>query len=582
MFERRQNLVAEKFRQYLLPTILMTMSTSMALVVDGIIVGNLLGARELAALNLTMPLTLCFSTLFAMVGVGGSTLMSMARAGRDEEGVAAIVTLSTALLAGGGVLFSVLGTIFLPQITRALSSQAELQSLVSAYAWVTLLGAPVQILVPGLTFFIRSDGAPNFASKVLIVANIVNLSMDVVYMRFLGMGIEGAGLATVTGYSVGAVMVGIYLLRPGHGLSFVLPRKAICRRTGEILVTGLTSALGQIFLFVKILALNHIVLMTLGTAGMVAFSVCISCLSLVSMFISGATQAMMPIVGAMYGEKDWQGIRFTLHKALSFMAWSSLLLILVFELIPQWVMACYGVHDPEKVAVGVHALRLFAPSLLGVGFSFVVMYYFQAVKQRGLSVATSVVQGLLVVPCAYLLSRIWGGTGIWLSFIISELATVAFIAGMARVKRANNPGRYSSVFLFPTPEDGRFMDVTLFSSSQDASRISEQVADFAGKQGLEPQKAMMVGLAAEEMTELITRHSYEGKANRPIDVMVHLDPKDVILRFRDGGRAFNPTTCPEGEDGACSNIFLLRQVARGIDYTRVIGLNSTIVTMARA
>ncbi|MFP4284695.1 MAG: MATE family efflux transporter, partial [Desulfovermiculus sp.] len=174
MFERRQNLVAEKFRQYLLPTILMTMSTSMALVVDGIIVGNLLGARELAALNLTMPLTLCFSTLFAMVGVGGSTLMSMARAGRDEEGVAAIVTLSTALLAGGGVLFSVLGTIFLPQITRALSSQAELQSLVSAYAWVTLLGAPVQILVPGLTFFIRSDGAPNFASKVLIVANIVN------------------------------------------------------------------------------------------------------------------------------------------------------------------------------------------------------------------------------------------------------------------------------------------------------------------------------------------------------------------------------------------------------------------------
>ncbi|MFP4035425.1 MAG: ATP-binding protein, partial [Desulfovermiculus sp.] len=189
---------------------------------------------------------------------------------------------------------------------------------------------------------------------------------------------------------------------------------------------------------------------------------------------------------------------------------------------------------------------------------------------------------LLVVPCAYLLSRIWGGTGIWLSFIISELVTVAFIAGMARVKRAKNPGRYSSIFLFPTPDEARFMDVTLFSSSQDAARISEQVAGFAGKQGLEPQKAMMVGLAAEEMTELITRHSYEGKANRPIDVMVHLDPKDVILRFRDGGKAFNPTTCPEGEDGACSNIFLLRQVARGIDYTRVIGLNSTIVTMARA
>ncbi|MGM0759796.1 MAG: MATE family efflux transporter [Thermodesulfobacteriota bacterium] len=582
MFERRQNLVAEKFRQYLLPTILMTMSTSMALVVDGIIVGNLLGAKELAALNLTMPLILCFSALFAMVGVGGSTLMAMARAGRDEKQVAVIISLSTALLAGGGVLFSILGSIFLPEITKALSSQAELQALVSDYAWVLLFGAPVQILVSGLTFFIRSDGAPRFASKVLIVANVVNLSMDVVYIRFLGMGIEGAGLATVSGYSVGAVMIGIYLLRPGHGLSFILPRKAICRRTGEILATGATSALGQIFLFVKILALNHIVLMTLGTAGMVAFSVCISCLSLVSMFISGATQTMMPIVGAMYGEKDWQGIRFTLHKALSFVVWSSLLLILVFELIPQWVMACYGVHDPDKVAVGVHALRLFAPSLLGVGFSFVVMYYFQAVRQRRLSIATSVVQGLFVVPCAYLLSKVWGGTGIWLSFIVSELVTVAFIAYMARAKRVKNPGLYSSVFLFPKPEEARFMDVTLFSSSRDAAQISEQVADFAGGQGLESQKAMMVGLAAEEMAMLITRHSYDGQPNRPIDVMVHLDPKDVILRFRDGGKAFNPTTCPEDENEACSNIFLLRKLAQKIDYTRVIGLNSTIVTMARA
>lgn len=581
MFERKQNLVADKFRQYLLPTILMAMSVSIALVLDSIIVGNLLGSRELAAVNLVTPLTLCFSAVFAMVGVGGATLMCIALGGRDLARARRILSQSNILLILASLVFPVIGLFFLPQLTSVLTSEADLAPLVSGYAGVLLLGAPLLIVVPGFTFFIRSDGNPGFASKILIYSNVVNLVMDVVNIRLFGMDIKGAALATLIGYLVGAGMIMYYLLRKEHQLRFA-PLKEVRREEFvEIPAAGITSALGQIFLFLKMLAVNHIVLSTLGTPGMVAFSVCLSCLSLVSMFISGATQTMMPIVGVMFGEKDWRGIRFTVLPAIRLVTIANLGLVLIFVCFPRQILNVYGVVDQEVVKVGVEALRVFAPSLLGVGFSFLMMYYNQAVGRKGFSVVISIVQGLGVVPIAYLLAPLWGGFGIWISFSISEGVTAALIFAVSVYVRRRYAGLYESIFLFQLTRNASVSDVTIFSNVADAVGLSREISDFALERGVDKKTALMVGLAAEEMTLLILTNAYQNREKQPIDVMTRVDDAEILFRFRDGGIPFNPTECEDDEREACTNIFLLRRLAKKIEYVRVIGLNSTIITLSK-
>lgn len=582
MLERKQNLVVEKFRQYLLPTILMTMSVSIALVLDSIIVGNLLGSEQLASVNLVTPLSLGFSALFAMIGVGGSTLMAVAKGARDEMRASRILTQSSLMLACGSLAFPVAACFFLPQIVRGLTSQPELVDFVSNYAAVLLYGAPLLIFVSGFSFFIRSDGNPQFASKILVYSNIVNLVMDIVYIRVFGMNIGGAALATLTGYLVGAFMIVAYLWRKNHQLVFARITEIKPAEMLEIPAAGISSTLGQVFLFVKMLAINHIVLATLGTPGMVAFSVCLSCLSLVSMFISGATQTMMPIVGVMFGEKDWQGIRFTVLPALKFIFRSNLLLVAVFLLLPRQILALYGVTEESSVVIGVEALRWFAPSLLGVSFSFLMIYYNQTVNRKWFSVLITSVQGLAVIPFALMLAPIWGGIGIWSSFILAEIFSAILIYVVAIIVRRRYPGHYETIFLFEKHEDFSVLDVTIFSDADNAVNLSRQISDFAMKHGVNKRDAMFVGLAAEEMAMHTITNCYKNAEARPIDVMTRVDDHEIILRFRDGGAAFNPTKCLDEEREDCSNIFLLHKIASKIDYARIIGLNSTIVTIPRS
>ena len=74
MFSRNGNLLIKKFNSFFLPTILMSLSSSLSVVADGIIVGNMVGADALAAVNLGMPLIQIFAAIFVFFGLGGSVL----------------------------------------------------------------------------------------------------------------------------------------------------------------------------------------------------------------------------------------------------------------------------------------------------------------------------------------------------------------------------------------------------------------------------------------------------------------------------------------------------------------------------
>jgi len=63
-FERSGLLVRRKFREYLAPTILTTISMSLAAIVDGVLVGNILGDRALSAVGLSIPIIYCMNMLF--------------------------------------------------------------------------------------------------------------------------------------------------------------------------------------------------------------------------------------------------------------------------------------------------------------------------------------------------------------------------------------------------------------------------------------------------------------------------------------------------------------------------------------
>lgn len=584
MYERKGQLVENVFQKYFLPTIMMSMALSMGIIVDGIIVGNTLGSDALAAVNLVMPVTLCFNTIYAMFGIGGAALASIAKGRRDNRRADCVFTLSILSMLIVSVVLLIAGSIHLDRLAQLLAGNSSLQGLVREYLGVLIYGAPFLIVVPGFVYFVRADGRPNLASAVLIIANVVNLCLDLVFILVFKMGIAGAALATVTGYAVGFFILLRYIFSKEKNLHFLIEKTRLLKTLGQIAASGISSAIGTFLLFVKISFINSIVLNTIGETGMVAFSVCLSCLSFVSMFIAGASQTMMPILGTLYGEKDYNGIRFTAYKALRVVMISCIALVAVFEIFPQLILMLFGVTGAAEIAMGVEAIRIFALSLIGTGFTFLMMYYFQTIQRRVVSSVISVVQGLVVVvPCALFLSTVWGSFGIWISFLLAEICTFIVIRLItANIAKHSNGALRGFFLLHDWKEELPFMDVTIANEKSQAVGISDKVIRFCTQHQVDEKTAMHVGLAVEEMAVNTIEHGYKKQKEKFIDISLKIDLQEIILAFRDDGIPFDPTTYRAEEENKfrVSGIAMVKAIAKDVNYSRLLGLNSTIITIA--
>ena len=76
---RNSNIIDRKFKEFFIPSILTAMSTSMILIVDGLIVSNMLGTKEFAAVNCCLPFLQLLAMISDLLGLGGSVAISIAR-----------------------------------------------------------------------------------------------------------------------------------------------------------------------------------------------------------------------------------------------------------------------------------------------------------------------------------------------------------------------------------------------------------------------------------------------------------------------------------------------------------------------
>lgn len=578
MFERKGYIIGRQFMKFFLPTVLMTMALSLSTVVDGMIVGNILGPDALAAVNLVLPVTLLFNSVYVLIGVGGSTLYSVALGKREAEIARQLFTTSVLSMAAAGILIFIVGILFSRRIAEALTSNAgNLTELVYQYIRIVILAAPLLIIVPGLVYFIRSSGKVKTASTVLITANVVNLMLDFLFIGIFHTGIGGAALATGSGYFVG-LLIALWGVRKTKELKLCKHMESPLHMLAEMMGTGLPSTINTCLNFFRLTSINAIVMLYLGSDGVTAFSVCTSCLSIVSMFVGGSAQTMIPLLGTLYGEKDIRGIRFTIRKAILITGTSTLVLLALFEAIPDQITGLFGVTDPVQVQIASEAIRIYAVSLPMMGFLFIAMCVYQVIGHRSLSNMVALLEGfLIVVPAAWILARIFGPTGIWCAFVAGELLTIVVLAIAVKRVRSRRP-ELKGIFLLEEKEDGRILDVTMIQTRRQAAGLSEQAILFCRENGVDELTANKVGVALEEMAVQTIAQKEENGKKSYIDVRILIEEETIRLSFRDNGYPFDPLK-DHGRKSDFDNICVALAISSEISYDNILGMNCSLVTI---
>lgn len=577
MYKRNYSILSEKYNEFFFSALLMSITMNVSTIVDSIIIGVILGPTNLAAMALINPLFVFFAVLNRLIAFGGSILVSTSKAERKEEQANMYFTMSTLMMLIIGVIISLLSIIIINNLSGVLKIDASLLELFKNFATIFLLASPLLLILFGMPFFMRVDNRPRLAIIVVVVLNIVNIIMDLVYIVIFKMGIAGSALAFVTGTIAGLIVIIYYLTSKDTTLHFISLNKCKWSSIRDILSSGLSSAAGSFFYLIKLNLVNLFLYWITGSYGLAVFAVCTQCAHIVSIFTSGISQSMAPIVSIFYGEKDYSAVKFTIRRSLQIMIIASTGFVIIFELFPVTILNIFGIHDPAYLAVGINAVRIFSLSLIGNGVTYLMLLYTRAIQQKGLSFMIALTQNLLfMIPSLYFLSNMWGVNGIWISFLVAEAGTILMIYLATKYLSKNLKDGYSGFFLLGRNRNTPVFEVAIHSTLDEVVGLSDKLTNFLRENNVQKDTALSIGMATEEMAVNTVKHDSDKTCC--IDILSKIEENEITIAFRDSGIEFNPTYSSKEEESS-GNMEALQNIADNISYARIIGLNSTIITI---
>ena len=556
----------------------MTASMYLSSIIDGILVSQILGTLELSAINLTYSISFLKNILIAMFTFGGNTLAIMYKGKRDNEKADSAFSISFWAGIISSVVITVIGIALIAPTSALLGqNKAVLETLIASYLLPLWITTPLIALNNQTAAFARTDGMKNLATALPITANAINLFCDWLYMAVFRWGIAGAGWATVTGYLLGSVLVILYFRGKDRTVHFT--RKALknLRMMWKILSTGLPSALIYVCNFLRLFFTNAIILSATGTDGTQIASVSFSLNSLCLIFIEGATMTLLPILGALYGEKDIRGQKLALKHGMWVTVGLSLIILIISELFPLPLAALYGLNDSALTSVFAVTFRIMSINIPILAVIYVMRTFFQATKQKWLANILVILDGFAaIVPLMYIFSKVdiyW----LWASFPISKAVTViitfVILIIYKNLKKKDN-------LLLIEGEEGIVLDFSIHNNIEAATDAAHKAVDFCAKNGVEENLSHDIGVALEELCVNTAKYAAKTQSDS-VDIYLKISDKYVILKLRDNGNVFNPTEYIDDSGREVTGLKLVRSLTSSIEYNRVIGFNVTVVTVNR-
>lgn len=574
--------VNKKYNEYFLPTVLTAMATNIAMIVDSMLAGNMLGKNSLAAINLMSPVAQLYFSLTILFGLGASSIISYAKGKRDNALANKVFTITFVTIIALSVVLMGVGLTFGDSVCSIFTRDKELHSLLYAYYIPFIVGSPIYLLLMCSIHFVRADARPKFASNIIIIANVVNLILDLVFMGPLKMGVAGSSIATMTGYAVGFVIMSTHFIQKKSTLHFdfsiLKDINGFFSSLGKMVTMGLSGALGTMLITVKMFFLNTIIQSTGGSAGLVSYTVCSSSQIFMSMFITGASQTMIPIVGVCLGEKDFDGVKYAFMKALKILTIASIVITLFIWAAPETIIKMFGVTAPSDIAGTVPALRINALSFIGLAYSFLLLYYYMAIRKRAISTTISVLNGIgILIPSTLILAKFFGLTGIWFSLVVAQVGTLVVVLIIDFVIIKKSKGKYRNILLLEDIDDNELLSLSFKGTYENASGVSLYLTSFLTSNGIEKNIANRVAVSVEEIALEATERMKSKKKDADIDIRIFSDKNNMIVSIRDNGDEFNPNY--DIGDDEISPLKVIKSISKNIEYTRTLGFNRTIITL---
>lgn len=407
--------------QYAIPAIVAMVASSLYNIVDGIFIGQGVGAGAIMGLAITMPIMNLSAAFGAMVGVGGSTLLSVKLGEKDYNFAAKIlgnvITLNCIIGIGLGAVM----LLFLDPILRFFGASDYTIPYARDFMVIVLIGNVFTHLFLGLNAMLRSSGKPKKAMKATIMTVIINIALAPLFIFVLHLGIRGAALATILSQLIVLLWQFKLFSNPNELIHLRRDTYRLERRivTGSLSI-GLSPFLINLCACLVVIIINKQLVSYGGDVAVGAYGIANRMMFFFVMVVIGINQGMQPIAGFNFGAKHYTRLNQVLKYAITIATGIWIVGFIVCVLLATPVASAFT-NDEELLKEAAHALRVMNLVVPIIGFQMITIGFFQSIGKAGISIFLSLTRQLLfLVPLLLILPNFFGLDGIWYSVPIAD------------------------------------------------------------------------------------------------------------------------------------------------------------------
>lgn len=407
--------------QYAIPAIVAMVASSLYNIIDGIFIGQGVGAGAIMGLAITMPIMNLSAAFGAMVGVGGSTLLSVKLGEKDYNFAAKIlgnvITLNCIIGIGLGAVM----LLFLDPILRFFGASDYTIPYARDFMVIVLIGNVFTHLFLGLNAMLRSSGKPKKAMKATIMTVIINIALAPLFIFVLHLGIRGAALATILSQLIVLLWQFKLFSNPNELIHLRRDTYRLERRivTGSLSI-GLSPFLINLCACLVVIIINKQLVSYGGDVAVGAYGIANRMMFFFVMVVIGINQGMQPIAGFNFGAKHYTRLNQVLKYAITIATGIWIVGFIVCVLLATPVASAFT-NDEELLKEAAHALRVMNLVVPIIGFQMITIGFFQSIGKAGISIFLSLTRQLLfLVPLLLILPNFFGLEGIWYSVPIAD------------------------------------------------------------------------------------------------------------------------------------------------------------------
>ena len=416
--------IGAEFIRFVVPSVIGMIALSSASVIDGIFIGNFVGATALASVNLVMPLLAFVFGVLIMVSLGGAVVAGKLL-GEEQPQAASNMFSKTglALLVLMGVLALI--TLAAPNaVVALLGARGETVPLSAQYAWVMAWFFPAFASAVLFGQFARVDGKPGIALMGMISTTLANIGLDALFIAWLGWGLTGAALATGLAFGVGTLIPLAHFLGPQAKMRLIRPFGSwtVLFRSS---FNGFSEFLNESSSGVVLLLFNWILITQVGAAGVASFAVVDYLVYFGILIFYGVSEGIVPLISVNFGGRKPQRIRRILLLSLGFNFALGGLLMALFLIWPQHLIGIFlEGEQPDILNLSLSIIAIVWPIFFFIGANIAISGYFTGIQRPVQSSLIALFRGL-ILPVA-LAFVFWSGFGVMGTFYalpVSEALT---------------------------------------------------------------------------------------------------------------------------------------------------------------